>query len=190
MTRSRGWSLAAGLALCLILIAVAMATTPAEDEVVTGYHDVRVGQSAGTDQFDVRVTGVRLTRELINSYDQPVRTRAAFVVVSLTARTPTHSAQYTDLQLDTADSHSYLPRGDFSGSGPKATEPGFRTAGTLIFELPPDRVPGSKLIIGPDGQSFSFYVIKVRVDLGLNARTSYAVRPVRVPEATFGVIGR
>lgn len=189
MIVKRRGSLLLGLAICLLLIAVLTATAPAEDDVATDYRDVVVGRSAATRQFDVRVTDVRVGRQLINTYDQRVRTRAAFVVISLTAQTPDGSASYDDLLLETSDGHRYKPRSDFIDSELQATEPGFRTRGNLVFELPADRLPEAELIIGPDGQSFTYYTIKVRVDLGLTRSTPYASRPIRLRASTYEVIG-
>lgn len=189
ITKRRG-SLLLGLTGCLLLIAVLTATAPADSDVATSYRDVTVGRPAATRQFTVRVTDVRLGRQLIDSYGQRVRTQAAFVVISLTAQAPDDSADYDNLLLQTADGHSYQPRSDFTGSDPQATEPGFQTRGYLVFEVPVDRIPGAELIIGPDIQSFKYYSIKVRVDLGLTRSTSYAAHPIKLRTSTYEVIRR
>lgn len=188
ITKQRG-SLLVGVLICLLLIAALTATAPAQDDVATRYRDVGIGRWAATRQFDVRVSDVRVGRQLINTYEQRVHSQAAFIVVGLTAETPDDSAAYDAVVLQTSDGHRYQPRTDFTDSQPQATEPGFRTRGCLVFEVPADRVPGAELIIGPDGQSFSYYAIKVRVDLGLTRTTPYAGRPIKLPASTYEVIG-
>jgi hypothetical protein len=189
MTRRGGLVRLAPLGVCLLLIALLTAISPPEDEIPRHYVDARIGQPAANQQFGATVTEVQVGQELIKSeYEAPVHTTAVFLVVSLTASSPEESALYNAIDLQTTDGRTYAARDEFTLSHPKSTQPGFRTNGTVIFEVPADRIDGAQVIIAPDAASFRFYTSVIRVDLGLTSDTPYAPGPITLAEATSEVI--
>lgn len=177
------------IAVALVLIGILVAITPDEDEIGRYYVDVAVGETGANRQYEAAVTDVRLTRALLR-YEgaPPVTSEQVFVLVTVTGGSTEESASYNRIELSTQDGKTYKPLDGFSLAQPKATQPGFRTTGTFVFELPPERVPGAKLIIAPDASSFLYYWSVVRVDLDLDDDTRTRPGPVQLPETTVEVI--
>ena len=172
-----GWL---GLACCLVVVALIAVLAPRPGiDVRRQWDDVGVGQLGTLRLYDAEVTRVRTTTKVAaDTYSDPVHSDAVFVVVDLRLRVRERVSNFEELSLLTSDDRSYLPRPEFIAAEPTQTQPGFTCAATLVFELPADRVPGSRLLVEPDSTAFVGYDRGVRVDLGLGRGQIPSPKPV------------
>lgn len=178
-----------GLLGCLALaVLIAVVVPNPTTDVRRRYADAKVGELAATAVVAARVTQVRLARaaQAGESEDAWVSNQA-LVVVSVEASVRRQVTQFSKVSLRTRTGQDYEPRDEFIVAGLGETQPGFTRLGTLVFEVPPDRVPGAELVIDADGASFDVYAEAVRIDLGLKAPVTLEPGPVPVPESTVRV---
>jgi hypothetical protein len=141
-----GWvTLAAGLA---VTVAAVLAGPPGEaaDDIAWSV--------PGTDGWvrgpfvDARVTSVRLASR-VEQGTTGVSTSRVFVVVGVEVAGHREFAPLSRFALHTADGYSYAQRGDLPRAQPSGVEPGFTSVGSVLFELPPERVAGADLELVP-----------------------------------------
>lgn len=172
--------------VCLVLVVVITALTPdpAED-VRRRWNDVTLGQWGQMDQTGARVTRVQLTRSTVNSYDRTIVSAVTFVVLDYEVRVSRKQMSFSAVTLATADGRQYTPRAEFPGLG--ATQPGFTRRGSLVFEVPDERVAGSRLVIDRDKAGFDVYSAGIRIDLDLRRKTAVGDGPIPVVESVVEV---
>ena len=177
-----------GLLACIALaVVIAVVVPDPTTDVRRRYEDVRVGELAATEEVGALVTRVQLTRSVQSEYGDPFISDQALVVVSVEASARQRVWQYNKVVLRTEDERNYEPRSEFIGAGLAETQPGFTRSATLVFEVPPDRVPGARLVVDPDSASFDTYATALRVDLGLRAPVDLEPGPVKVLNTTVRV---
>lgn len=177
--RSRG---VFGLLACLVLATViAVAVPDPATDVRRRFADAPVGEFATTAVVRARVTQVVLTPSVQGDYGDPWVSDQTLVVTSVEAQVRQRVTQFSRVVLRTSDGHDYKPRTEFISAALGQTQPGFTRHATLVFELPPDRVPGAELVIDADGAAFDFYAAAIRVDLGLRDPVTVAPGPVTLP---------
>ncbi len=180
--RSRG---VLGLLACLVLAAVITVAVPdPATDVRRRFADAPVGEFATTAMVRARVTQVEVTRSAQGDYGDPWVSDQALVVTSVEAQVRQRVTQFNEVVLRTRDGHDYEPRTEFISGALGQTQPGFTRHAVLVFELPPDRLPGAELVIDADGASFDFYAAAIRIDLGLGDPVAIAPGPVAVPASS------
>lgn len=187
-TRARsGW---VALVVCVLLALVLTAVTPdPATNVRRDWVDGRVGQSVVEPDLTTTVQQVRLARSASRSYGDPFVSRQRLVLVRLAVDVRHRQRLFSRVTLLTTTGLSYEPRDEFVSQGLSTTQAGFTRTATLVFEVPPEHVPGSRLVIDADGGAFDFYTRATRVDLGLTAATAVDPGAVRVPDSTVRVTG-
>lgn len=187
------WRDAGVLAACLAVVAgLTLATGDRADSVPVRYDDVEVGEAGVATTFDATVLDVALAQTVRrDEYSEvDLTTDAAFVVVTVTADARTDTLLLSgNVALETADGRRYAPRDELTTAQPPTVEPGFSTTGTYVFEVPPDRVPGARLLIEPGVALFLTHDTTIRVDLALDASTAVAPSPL-VPEPSSTEVTR
>lgn len=162
----KGWL---GLLGCLVVVALiaVLAPNPATD-VRRQWADVGVGEVGSLRLYDAEVTRVRTSTSVAaDRYGDPLTSDAVLVVVDLRLSVRVRVSNFEEISLLTADDQSFLPRPEFSAAEPTQTQPGFTRTGTVVFEVPADRLAGARLLVEPDSTAFVGYDRAVRVDLGL-----------------------
>ncbi|MBA8794535.1 hypothetical protein FHX74_002154 [Friedmanniella endophytica] len=187
-TRARsGW---VALVVCVLLALVLTAVTPdPATNVRRDWVDGRVGQSVVEPDLTTTVQQVRLARSASRSYGDPFVSRQRLVLVRLAVDVRHRQRLFSRVTLLTTTGLSYEPRDEFVSQGLSTTQAGFTRTATMVFEVPPEHVPGSRLVIDADGGAFDFYTRATRVDLGLTAATAIDPGAVRVPDSTVRVTG-
>lgn len=178
-----------GLASCLALaIVIAVVGPDPATDVRRRYDDVKVGELASTAVVGALVTRVQLTRSArAAEHDEAWTSDQTLVVVSIEASVRRQVTQFDDVTLRTRAGVEYKPRDEFITAALAETAPGFTRLSTLVFEVPPDRVPGSKLVVDTDDAAFDAYAEAIRVDLDLRAPLSIAPSAAAVPDSTVRV---
>lgn len=172
------------LAICVLVVGLLGILTPnLDEEVQTDYHDVAVGEQGQAQDFDATATSVRVGRSVLaTEYDRTADASpgAVFVVVAIAADVREDTTVFNGIELITKDDHHYAPRSELISFNLQVTQPGFTGRGTVVFEVPEERLAGARLVIGPDKGSFEFYDTAIRVDLALND-------PVKISEAKIPI---
>lgn len=177
-----------GLGVCLLAVAGATVLTPDPDTPPRRYVDVSVGQPADIPPYRLLVRAVRVGRSATTpDGDSPYRSAVRLVAVAVTADVRRQQQLFSDVWLATADGHRYDPRPELSSAGPAPTPPGFSTDFTLLFELPPERVPGAVVVFDGQPDTVDVYRDAVKVRLGLTTATPVATTPLVLPDATVRV---
>jgi len=180
--RPGGWV----LALCLVLVALITLVTPdPATDVRRRWNDVGVGQWDQGDEASVRVTRVRLTRSVVDENDRRLDSEATFVVLDFEVGVRQEQRTFTQITLHTRDDRAYEPRSEVAGIDP--TAPGFSRRGSMVFEVPDDRVAGAELWVERDGQAFDVFAPAVRVDLGFQREPAVELGPVAVAQSVVQV---
>ncbi|TRY20003.1 hypothetical protein FOJ82_03780 [Tessaracoccus rhinocerotis] len=132
--------------LCLVGVGLVSMVTD-ESQMVTRWYAGEVGETISTPDYDVRVTEVRLAREVIVR-DEPMSTEGVWVVVEWEAAAKRQSAAFSPVALVTADGTVFHERDEVAGlMGVPRTDPGFTGSGTSVFQLPPDALDDVELTI-------------------------------------------
>lgn len=186
MTRrtSAGGGVVLSVCLVLVVLITALAPDPATD-VRRRWDDVGIRQWGEMDRAEARATRVQLTRSTVNSYDRKLTSEVTFVIVDYEVRVIRERVSFTAVTLLTPDGRQYEPRTEFPGLNP--TQPGFTRRGSLVFEVPDDRVAGSRLVIDRDKAGFDVYSAGIRIDLGLRRDAVVLGGPVPVVESVVEV---
>lgn len=161
MSRLRGLAALAG---CLVLVAV-----------LGGLRETGIAQArsyaAGPDGWanapsaSGRVHSARLARSVRRpTIDEPLVTGAVFVVIELEVQVRDRVLSLSTLTLETADGHSYSQLTDAGLGSLSLTQPGWTSHGTAVFEVPPDRVPGARLVVGAQSDLLVVYRAQLAFD--------------------------
>lgn len=187
MSRRRDWSALAG---CLAVVAaIAVGVGDREEGVPMGYADVAVGETGASSTFAARVLDVQVGRQVQkDEYSEPLVTDAMFVVVEVAADAFTEAVSFSgDVWLVTTTGHRYEPRPEANLGHPPFTPPGFTGTGTFVFQVPPDRLDGARLLLEPPTGTFITYDVTVRVDLDLTEDTTPVATPIELGEPSLAV---
>jgi hypothetical protein len=177
-----------GLLACLALAVLITVVVPnPSTDVRRRYDDVAVGAYGSTPTVRARVTRVEVTDSTVREYDDSWVSDQALVVVSVEAQVRQRVVQFSRVMLRTSGGQEYKPRDEFISAALGETQPGFTRQATLVFELPPSRVPGAALVLDADAASIDAYADAIRVDLGLRAPVTISRGPVAVPSTTVQV---
>ena len=112
-----------------------------------------------------------------------LETSQVFVLVRLEVTAHRRLAPMGDISLLTGDGHEYHQRRELGAAELPSVEPGFTSSGTALFEVPPERLPGARLLIVPHQGGLLYYRSGLR--LGLKAGEVLAEAPA--PPASTGV---
>lgn len=167
-----------GLLGCVVLALVLAVVTPDPTrELRRRWSDAGVGGWAATADVSARVASVAVVSTVDPGYGQAFVSRQALVVTPVEVQVRHRVAQLSRVYLLTADGKEYEPRSELISAGLGQTQPGFTRHGTLVFEVPPDRLARVELVVDADAASVDGYAEAIRVDLGLRD-------PVRVSPET------
>lgn len=157
------------LVCCLLVVALTGLALPGDLDLRRRHIDIAVGETAATSRYAaLTVTEVEVgTRAQADSSRDPITTDHRFVAVSAAVAVAEKSAQLTNIFLVTTDGHRYVPRREMISAGPTLTEPGFTRTFTVLFEVPPERVPGARVLFDGEPSGVEVYREAVRVDPGL-----------------------
>lgn len=154
----------AALAACLVLVAALSGLRQ------TGVAEAR-SYLAGADGWahapsaSGRVHGARLARSLQRpAIDDPLATGAVFVVVELEVQVRDRVLPLSTVTLETADGYRYSQLTDPGLGGLSLTQAGWTCHGTAVFEVPPERVPGSRLVVGAQSDMLVIYRAQLAFD--------------------------
>lgn len=138
-----------------------------------------LGETVDTGDFQLTVERVRVTHAL--TFDDgfatspPVRTKGVWVVLTATVVGGTTPVTYDNAHLETPDGYEYELSGRTDSSLTLTDDvrigPGIARRGAIVFELPPDRLEGARLRLGPASLS-SRLGPEALVDLELDAATA------------------
>ncbi|MFX4271189.1 hypothetical protein ACQBAR_11320 [Propionibacteriaceae bacterium Y1685] len=174
-----------GLIVCLIVIALLLATRPGPVNALRTDRDVDLGQVARARAFEVRATDVTVGTAAVDEVGQQIRTEHRLVVVNVEASVLREQNQL-ETDLITLDGHRHHPRAEFSSAGPTTTAPGFTRTYTVVYEVPVERVAGARLLLD-DVRGFEVHHEAVRVDLGLTDDTEVSRAPIVVVDTVVRV---
>ncbi|HEX6471946.1 MAG TPA: hypothetical protein VF069_22825 [Streptosporangiaceae bacterium] len=141
----------------------------------------RIGEVVTNDVFSVRVdrydVAATVTRKFGNG---PDIADGIFVVVRFRARAEREPFAMGHVRLETRGGLSYDEggRGGFFGDAEKTYQPMLWTPGTLLFEIPKDRLAGSRVVFG-QADPLNQLSAEAVVDLGIDKATAarLAARP-------------
>lgn len=153
-------------------------------------HPAAIGEPVTLRDGIVTVTGLESGREILR-FNEVAVTEAVFLVVQLTYE-PTEETQVlplTVLRVEATDGRQYGGQAPIStGCGP--TPPGLPIACRAPFELPPDALPGARLLI-PAGASTTQMDDVAVIDLGIDEARADALGAatgrVTIPDDTVYV---
>jgi hypothetical protein len=113
---------------------------------------------------EARITSVRQTQAVQSGYSR-LETSQVFVLVGLEVTARRQLAPLGDISLLTSDGHEYRQRGELGAAELLSVEPGFTGSGTAMFEVPPERLPGARLLIVPHQGGLLYYRSGLRIGL-------------------------
>ena len=184
MTQGRSWVEAAGALAVLAVLAVAAPEFDYESRY--SYDDIELSEVGRLREYDVRITGLRLTSLLQRNQDR-LETEQAFVLVRLAVDVRTDVQNLRNIRLVTDRGSRYNPRPEWFSAEPPITQPGFTSEGTLVFEVPREDLTNAVLIVGPDLGETTGYDRAVRVRLGLDDDQPVEPYLIEPPDATIWV---
>lgn len=172
------------LAVCLVLVAV-LTFVGKPDGPGIAYADRGPDGWARSPSLEARVTSVAVARLLIGRSGATMSTAARFVVIGVEVRVHGYR-QSVPARLHTVDGHVYAERTEGVVARPPAVNAGFTGFGTVVFEVPGERVTGATLVLGPVREGFvQVFAGALRFpDVVANASTR---RSVSMPAATTQV---
>ncbi|MFT4227293.1 hypothetical protein [Micropruina sp.] len=179
MNRLRG---PAVLVVCLALVAV-----------LNGFRETGIAQTrsylAGADGWAHApsasgfVHRARLARGLLRpTIEEPLLTDAVFVVIELEVQVRDRALPLSTLTLETTDGYRYSQLTDAGLAGLSLTQPGWTSYGTAVFEVPPQRVPGARLVVGAQSDMLVIYRAQLAFDAVVSDFTVHdrvAITPAR-----------
>lgn len=173
-----GW---ATLLVCLLVVVLVSATAPdPATDVRREFDDVVVGEAGRVDHAEVLVERVRRSRAVTTAYERRLDSTATFVLVDVRAAVTEESVAFRGVRLETRDGYRYEARPEFPAL--TTIQPGFTRVGTLVFEVPDERVAGARLVVESDQGAYDVYSRAVRVDLALRTDDPPDPGPLAVPE--------
>ncbi|ETK33064.1 DUF4352 domain-containing protein [Microbispora sp. ATCC PTA-5024] len=190
----------AGLALAAAAVYAQTFTLPYEQRGSALTYQGRIGGTVETSRFSVKVTSVTSARAVdttdLGNKTVKVGTSNLFLLVDVSATTPSEPMQLSELTppvLLTADGRRYQPTDKVDKTLTlfnKWIQPGFWSAGLLVFEVPKDAIPGARLVfVPPDSLMVSdSFAPEAQIDLGLSGAT--ATRLVSQPEDFHSLTGK
>ncbi|GII57526.1 hypothetical protein Pth03_59150 [Planotetraspora thailandica] len=168
----------AGVALASAAVWVQTTTMSFEQRTSSLTTKGQIGQIVETNRFSVKVNSVAAAHA-VDTADYSgkvtkVPTDALFLVVNVTATSPREpmrlNSQTPPIVL-AADGRQYQPTDKVNESltlFSKYLQPGMWSRGDLVYEVPPDAVPGARFVfIPPNSYIVDSYAPEAEVDLGL-----------------------
>lgn len=162
------------LGVCLLLVAALSLGLQRVPPAPVTWVDAGVEQPAEGRRYDAEVRAVRVATAVrrADTADDPLTTAHRYVVADLTVRVKLTQVTFGRLTLETVDGRSYDPRTEFGRL--ESCQPGFTAFGSVVFEVPPERVAGAVLVLGPETGSYLVHDTALRFDLGLTPDTPVA----------------
>jgi hypothetical protein len=141
----------------------------------------RIGQVVTNDVFSVRVDRYDVAATVTTKFgDGPNVADGIFVVVHFQARAEREPYAMGHVRLETRGGLSYDEggRAGIFGDAERTYQPMLWTPGTLLFEIPKDRLAGSRVVFG-EGNPLNQLSAESVVDLGIDEATAarLAARP-------------
>lgn len=163
--------LAVAAALAAVVAAVVLAPAGDIAWVETGADGWARGPFA-----DARVTSVQETRAVKSGYTR-LETGQVFVLIGLEVTAHRQLAPMGDISLLTSDGHEYHQRGELGVAELSAVESGFTSSGTALFEVPPERLAGARVLIVPHQGGLLYYRSGLRLGLGVGEQQAEGSAP-------------
>ncbi|GAA0225957.1 hypothetical protein GCM10009527_022970 [Actinomadura nitritigenes] len=142
-------------------------------------NDGRIGQTVSNRMFSVRVDGVQAARSLapgLSFGNEPaIGTDGIYLAVRIRARSEREPLRLGTAVLETPGGYSYRydPRSGTTSTVPDM-QPLIWAPGTLLFELPKDRLRGAHLVVGTGGLLPQLSAA-ADIDLGIDANRAEAL---------------
>lgn len=159
-------------AALLVALVAAGRLVPSDDDMVRPLTTTgTIGQTVRTTAYDIKVDRVTAGRGIAEKggLGKPQHTSGVFLLVWADLTSVDKPLSLDVAYLRTADGHRYDTT-DAIGLGAltdSETQPGLTRYGVICFELPPYRVAGARLVVGPAFESR--LSAQADVDLGLSA---------------------
>jgi hypothetical protein len=142
-------------------------------------NDGRIGQTVSNRMFSVRVDGVQAARSLapgLSFGNEPaIGTDGVYLAVRIRARSEREPLRLGTAVLETPGGYGYRydPRDGTTSTVPDM-QPMIWAPGTLLFELPKDRLRGAHLVVGTGGLLPQLSAA-ADIDLGIDADRARAL---------------
>ncbi|MEU6753338.1 hypothetical protein ABZ914_44550 [Spirillospora sp. NPDC046719] len=142
-------------------------------------NDGRIGQTVSNRMFSVRVDGVQAARSLapgLSFGNEPaIGTDGVYLAVRIRARSEREPLRLGTAVLETPGGYGYRydPRSGTTSTVPDM-QPMIWAPGTLLFELPKDRLRGAHLVVGTGGLLPQLSAA-ADIDLGIDADRARAL---------------
>ncbi|QKG24687.1 hypothetical protein [Actinomadura verrucosospora] len=142
-------------------------------------NDGKIGQTVSNRMFSVRVDGVQAARSLASGLSfgsqPPIGTDGIYLAVKIRAKSEREPLRLGTAKLETPGGYSYRydPRSGTTSTVPDM-QPMIWAPGTLLFELPKDRLQGAHLIVGTGGLLPQLSAA-ADIDLGISASGAQAL---------------
>jgi hypothetical protein len=142
-------------------------------------NDGRIGQVVSNRMFSVRVDGVQAARSLAPGLsfgnEPPIGTDGVYLAVRIRARSEREPLRLGTAVLETPGGYGYRydPRSGTTSTVPDM-QPLIWAPGTLLFELPKDRLRGAHLVVGTGGLLPQLSAA-ADIDLGIDASRARAL---------------
>ncbi len=151
---------------CLLVVGLLTGLKPDTGASGVRYYGAGADGWARSPQGDVKVDSIHLTQRVrgTGSYAREVTTTYAFVVVRLRVSAHGESRVFSKMELRTPDGYTYEQLGDPMLARAGYVNPGFTSIGAAVFEMPPDRVAHSTLVVYPTQGFLVVYQAALRFD--------------------------
>jgi hypothetical protein len=142
-------------------------------------NDGKIGQVVSNRMFSVRVDGVQAARSLAPGLsfgnEPPIGTDGVYLAVRIRARSEREPLRLGTAVLETPGGYGYRydPRSGTTSTVPDK-QPLIWAPGTLLFELPKDRLRGAHLVVGTGGLLPQLSAA-ADIDLGIDASRARAL---------------
>ncbi|WP_433241015.1 hypothetical protein [Actinomadura nitritigenes] len=142
-------------------------------------NDGKIGQTVSNRMFSVRVDGVQAARSLapgLSFGNEPaIGTDGVYLAVRIRARSEREPLRLGTAVLETPGGYGYRydPRSGTTSTVPDM-QPMIWAPGTLLFELPKDRLRGAHLVVGTGGLLPQLSAA-ADIDLGIDADRARAL---------------
>ncbi|NUT44480.1 MAG: hypothetical protein HOV86_31235 [Thermoactinospora sp.] len=149
-----------------------MAMSPDEMDMPLTYVGDK-GEEVDAGRFSVKVEGVDSARTIRLTRDELVRTDLLFLVVNLSATSKKEPLRFQEPYLLTPDGLRFKATdkvGNILTLSNKYVQPGMRSGGSWVFEVPASALQGSSIIVqAPTSALYAEPLIpEVEVDLGID----------------------
>lgn len=176
------------LVCALVVVGVLTVLTPTSLPSQTW---VRPGADgvARTRKFDVTMTGASTATRLMGEEQKAFATSQRFVVVNLTMTPTRETLNFVRLRLVTRDGYTYNRLGWYGLNDTFTLYAGTRYQFSVVFELPPDKIDGAVLHVGPEVRESAVQTLEDGAELPLPQDLPYSENGLTITKVTQEAAG-